>query len=434
MAGEGYPGPAPTQSAAALLLRLTGAATLAAGALLYGDGDATLATLSLGAQNTVLVAGASAPAWSTSLALTSTIASKQAAAAGISLDHNLATGNFTLRLSPAATLGANRRWTFPDRDDTAAGLGAQTFTGAQTISSTLGVSGNVTLSAGGLAFGSATASAGQLAFYTNGNTAYFGNFGNAPGNEVGFSVLGIVGYKFHTTTYAHTFVNGIVSISNATASTSTTTGSLVNAGGFGCAGAGYFGGSIVSAAGVMNSDVAGAFGTPGMLLVTAGNSADTFVAGSYGNDAVGAHLYGFKTRSTSSSADANTAVTTGDQLVVVAGYGASPNADYRSAGTLSLTVDAAPSGTIIPGKWTLATRDGAGTMTDRLAVNSVGSTILGAAAIATSATDGFLYVPACAGAPSGVPTAVTGRVPIVVDSTNNKLYFYSGGAWRDAGP
>jgi hypothetical protein len=24
--------------------------------------------------------------------------------------------------------------------------------------------------------------------------------------------------------------------------------------------------------------------------------------------------------------------------------------------------------------------------------------------------------------------------PIVVNTTNNKLYFYSGGAWRDAGP
>lgn len=56
------------------------------------------------------------------------------------------------------------------------------------------------------------------------------------------------------------------------------------------------------------------------------------------------------------------------------------------------------------------------------------------AAIATNATDGFLYVPACAGTPTGTPTSKTGKVPIVVDSTNNKLYFYSGGAWRDAGP
>lgn len=55
--------------------------------------------------------------------------------------------------------------------------------------------------------------------------------------------------------------------------------------------------------------------------------------------------------------------------------------------------------------------------------------ICGNAAIATNATDGFLYVPTCAGTPTGAPTAVTGRCPIVADSTNNKLYLRSGGAW-----
>ncbi len=70
----------------------------------------------------------------------------------------------------------------------------------------------------------------------------------------------------------------------------------------------------------------------------------------------------------------------------------------------------------------------------RLTVNAGGSVIIGPDAIATTATDGFLYVPTCAGTPTGVPTTVTGRAPIVVNTTNNKLYFYSGGAWRDAGP
>jgi hypothetical protein len=59
---------------------------------------------------------------------------------------------------------------------------------------------------------------------------------------------------------------------------------------------------------------------------------------------------------------------------------------------------------------------------------------LGAGTLATSATNGFLYVPTCAGTPTGTPTAKTGYAPIVVNTTNNKLYFYSGGAWRDAGP
>jgi len=51
-------------------------------------------------------------------------------------------------------------------------------------------------------------------------------------------------------------------------------------------------------------------------------------------------------------------------------------------------------------------------------------------ALSTSATDGFTYIPECAGTPTGTPTAVTGAIPLVVDSTNHKLYFYSGGAWQ----
>jgi hypothetical protein len=63
-----------------------------------------------------------------------------------------------------------------------------------------------------------------------------------------------------------------------------------------------------------------------------------------------------------------------------------------------------------------------------------GTTVVGTAPLATTATDGFLYVPTCAGVPTGVPTTYTGTAPIVIDTTNNRLYFFSGGAWRNAGP
>lgn len=63
-----------------------------------------------------------------------------------------------------------------------------------------------------------------------------------------------------------------------------------------------------------------------------------------------------------------------------------------------------------------------------------GNTVVGHGAIDTAATDGFLYVPTCAGVPTGVPRTYTGRAAMVVDSTNNRLYFYSNGAWRNAGP
>jgi hypothetical protein len=67
-------------------------------------------------------------------------------------------------------------------------------------------------------------------------------------------------------------------------------------------------------------------------------------------------------------------------------------------------------------------------------IDSSGNVRVGTAALATTATDGFLYIPTCAGTPTGTPTAITGLAPLVINTTNNKLYFYSGGAWRDAGP
>ena len=48
-------------------------------------------------------------------------------------------------------------------------------------------------------------------------------------------------------------------------------------------------------------------------------------------------------------------------------------------------------------------------------------------ALATTATDGFVHVPTCAGIPTGVPTVITGKLPFVIDSTNNIMYIYSGG-------
>lgn len=71
---------------------------------------------------------------------------------------------------------------------------------------------------------------------------------------------------------------------------------------------------------------------------------------------------------------------------------------------------------------------------ERCRLPAEGGFVVGTAALATGASNGFLWVPSCAGTPTGTPTTFTGRVPIVVDTTNNKLYFYSGGSWRDAGP
>jgi len=54
----------------------------------------------------------------------------------------------------------------------------------------------------------------------------------------------------------------------------------------------------------------------------------------------------------------------------------------------------------------------------------------GGVALSTSATDGYIMIPSCAGAPTGVPrNNAAGQIAMHYDSTNNRIYFYNG-AWR----
>jgi hypothetical protein len=67
---------------------------------------------------------------------------------------------------------------------------------------------------------------------------------------------------------------------------------------------------------------------------------------------------------------------------------------------------------------------------DVLSVYGSNNVVVGhQAALATNATNGFLYIPTQAGAPTGTPTAYTGKVAMTYDTTNNKLYIYNG-AWK----
>lgn len=48
-------------------------------------------------------------------------------------------------------------------------------------------------------------------------------------------------------------------------------------------------------------------------------------------------------------------------------------------------------------------------------------------ALALGATTGHVYIPSCAGVPTGVPATKTGQVALQFDSTNDDLYVYDGG-------
>lgn len=69
------------------------------------------------------------------------------------------------------------------------------------------------------------------------------------------------------------------------------------------------------------------------------------------------------------------------------------------------------------------------TLIDGLRVKGNKSVIVGSGALATNATDGFLYITTCAGTPVGSATVQTGRIAMQYDSSGHRPLFYDGAAW-----
>jgi len=69
-----------------------------------------------------------------------------------------------------------------------------------------------------------------------------------------------------------------------------------------------------------------------------------------------------------------------------------------------------------------------GVLTETLRITSTGN-IYNPIAASTTMTNGFFYIPSAAGAPTGIPTAISGTVPMYYDATNNYFYVYNG-AWK----
>lgn len=110
-------------------------------------------------------------------------------------------------------------------------------------------------------------------------------------------------------------------------------------------------------------------------------------------------------------------------------YSATGSATIAEASLLSLSgAPIAGSNMTLTNSWALKI-DGGG-----MKVGG-GSVVTAGAALATSATSGFLYLPTCAGRPTGTPGAHTGTIPLVYDSTNDRLFLYSttDSAWKLVG-
>lgn len=130
---------------------------------------------------------------------------------------------------------------------------------------------------------------------------------------------------------------------------------------------------------------------------------------------------------------ARTNVTSGDFIGTIS-FEAEGGAGYLSLARIIGYCATRAGNTDASGNIAFHTRPaGAGAaLAGRFEIQGNGSIVCGdqAAALATTATDGFFYIRSCAGVPTGIPTAVTGSVPMVYDTTNLRLYVYSGGAWR----
>lgn len=66
-------------------------------------------------------------------------------------------------------------------------------------------------------------------------------------------------------------------------------------------------------------------------------------------------------------------------------------------------------------------------------LDRLGNLVWRTAALATSATNGFVYLSGMPGTPTGTPTSYTGRAPVAVDTTNSLMYVYANSRWWEAG-
>ena len=170
--------------------------------------------------------------------------------------------------------------------------------------------------------------------------------------------------------------------------------------------------------------------TPFCLVEGLANNSSSFAITRNSADASGSLFWLSKSRGT--VVNSYTIVSSGDTLGGVRFTGAD-GTTMIGAATIECAVDGTPAASDMPGRLVFRTTpSGSSTTSERMRIDNLGNVIINTAAIATSATDGFLYIPSCAGVPSGVPTTYTGRIPIVYDSTNSAISFYNG-LWRQLG-
>jgi hypothetical protein len=164
----------------------------------------------------------------------------------------------------------------------------------------------------------------------------------------------------------------------------------------------------------LDADVTALTGSPRLAMVANNGASDSFVNVATNNSAIGAHIYGLKTRSTLPATDANTVLADGDEIVTFGGFGAD-GASYRFSGGFRVTVDGTPSAGSCPGKLELL----AGGGTVRATLKSAGLTLTGS--LTTGNPSGGTAQPIKLGSYVGGAPAATGYTQIEINGTAYKL-------------
>lgn len=153
----------------------------------------------------------------------------------------------------------------------------------------------------------------------------------------------------------------------------------------------------------------------------------------YSNNNVGARQSINKSRSTTLG---NQGLCNNNDDIAYWDANASDNSHFLASAQMRASVDGATTAGSgkMPGRigWWTMPPSGSGLL-QALWADCNQNIVQGAAALATTATNGFLYIATCAGAPTGVPAptqgAYAGRVPMVYDTVNHKFWIYDT-AWK----
>lgn len=196
--------------------------------------------------------------------------------------------------------------------------------------------------------------------------------------------------------------------------------------------------SVASTSGVA-SMLVGTEGTGKLRLQT--NGADRVTIDSGGKVGIGtstpsADLSFGETSDRTIKVEEKTTDVAGAKLIISAGNAANGTGVDRLGGTLELHAGLSTGVNNSVIQMYTSDSGGGGTTQNteslRLSIDEIG-VIVGnrASLLSTSATKGFLYAPATNGIPTGFASSVTGSAPVVIDSTNNAMYFYTNGGWHN---